>query len=110
MERVIVVIDTIIVIIGFFICYYSIKLVTCLNTGFKNGWWTVLPLIFIYALINRIVVLGLAAHNYLYPNSLSDLVFDAVAASQIIFWIGALVFVVGLYTAAKTMICPIKEG
>jgi hypothetical protein len=109
MERVIVLVDFFIIIIGIFVCYYSIKLVECLNTGFKSGWWIALPLIFMYGLINRVVVFALALHNYLYPNALPDILFDAVAASQIVFWVGALVFVVGLHDAAKKMICPLEK-
>lgn len=100
MDQLIALFDGIVIILAIFVCYYSIKLVDCLNSGFKTGWWTLLPLIFIYALINRFIVFLLAIE--ILPSGWSE----AVSSLQIIFWIGAFIFMIGLYRAATKMICP----
>ncbi len=99
MEQLIVLFDGIIVILAILVCYYSLKLITCCfgATGFQSGYWLLLPAIFIYALVTRILALLIASD--ILPREMAT----SIAAAQIVFWIGAFVFVFGLYKSTQEL-------
>lgn len=96
-----VVIDAITVILAIVVCYYSFKLVLCLNADIPSNWWGVMPIAFLWAAFNRILVLMEALDWFQSPLAL-----DWIAAAQILFWALILIFKVGFYRELKKILNP----
>ncbi len=86
------------VILGVLVSYYSYKLIGCLNSGFKTGWWTLLPIIFTYLTITRVFILFISLGYFEGEGT------ELLVAIQFPFWIGAFIFIFGLYKTAKKML------
>jgi hypothetical protein len=95
-----VILNFITVLISIVVFIYSVKLIICLNTGFKTGWWTVLPLAFFYAFCNRVFVLLIAMG--VYPSTDWS---EIIAASTLPFWILIAIFMIGLYYESEKVLC-----
>jgi hypothetical protein len=104
MDLLIVLLDAIIIVIASAATVYSFKLTLCLNQGFQSGWWGVMPIAFLYAVFNRILVLAVAL-EYLEAAKWSEL----IAASTIVFWVLIFIFKFGFYREARKVLCPIEK-
>ena len=96
----VIALDFLIVIIALHVCVISFKLYSCLDAGIKTRWWFALPLVLTYGLFNRIVILLIELE--LLPHEWLNL----SASAQIIFWVGMLIFVYGLYQTVRKTVCP----
>jgi hypothetical protein len=105
MDVLIVILDTIIVVLAILVCIYSFKLVLCLNGSIPSNWWGVMPIAFLWATINRVLVLMTALEIISGTEWL-----DWIAAGTIVFWILILVFKIGFYRELKKVLCPDEEG
>lgn len=101
MDVFLVLINALTVIIAAFVCYYSFKLVLCLNAGMPSNWWGLMPIAFLWAASMRVLVL-LVSLEILPVEPWSE----AIAASQIVFWGLILVFKVGFYRELKNILFP----
>jgi hypothetical protein len=92
----IIVIDLAIVIVAIVTLWYSIRLMVVLDHVRNYGWWTVLPIVLLYGVMNRTVVLlteiGYTPYS---PEFLSAMILPL--------WVGLLIYVRGLYSSAHDL-------
>lgn len=94
----IVVIDLAVVITAIVTLWYSVRLMLILDHLRTIGWWMILPIVMLYGVINRFVVL-LSAMGYVPYSS------EFISAMILPLWIGLLIYAHGLYKSA----CDLKE-
>lgn len=90
------------VAITFILSLFLMKILT--GDQVKLGWWVALPFVLGWAIINRILIL---AGNVDY---LPEEAAPWVPALQIIFWVGLVIFLYGLYKVTKCLIYRSNGG
>ena len=86
----------IVVIVG---TYFSIKLLQKVSRGglISMGWWAVLPVVLIYSCILRVV-------QFLIRLGVIDDPYEIAPALFLIFYIGLVIFIYGLYKVTCDLI------
>jgi len=103
MDNLLVSTNVIIIILNILIVIYSIKLVKCLKQGYDTGWWWALPLVSIWTLVDNTI-------EFLYMHNIVDSnYFHSFYLLQLPTYIFMLIFVMGLNSAVKKLICD-KDG
>ncbi len=94
MIRLIIACDAIIIVMAIVATWLSVRLVCIVNRGMaRTGWWTILPLVLAFAVVNRVLTL-------LTIVGVIDDSLGMIPASMLVFWIGLAVFIRGMVTAA----------
>ena len=89
----VVLLNLIVVVTSIITLWYSIHLMAVVDHSRKFGWWSVLPVVILYGVINRVAVL-ICSTGYSPVSS------EWISAMILPLWIGLLVFVRGLYNSA----------
>jgi uncharacterized membrane protein len=94
MIRLVIASDLIIIATAVIATWLSVRLICIVNRGMaRTGWWTILPFVLAYAVINRILTLMVLLGWIQDP-------LDVLPASMVVFWVGFAVFMYGIVDAA----------
>lgn len=92
----IAILNVMVVVTALITLWYSIHLMAELDHTRVIGWWTVLPIVILYGVLNRVAVLMCSLD---YPPISPEL----ISAMILPLWIGLLIFVRGLYQSAREL-------
>ena len=92
----VLIVNTAVVITALVTLWYSIHLISAVDHTREVGWWTVLPIVILYGVIHRTIVLATTIGFTPCPP-------EWISAMILPLWVGLLIFVRGLYGSATEL-------